>query len=152
MNKKFYDERQQQDAERNGRKAFEGTFFVLAAVIIAQMILAQGDVRQVLGETIAILAGGGIYLGLTVKDGNLNRHTPRVMENLIISLSCGVFFALLFIVTMYLKTAGRTSLQVLGIWGAGCMVLFFVLGMAVLTILAKSAERRQKKMEEKYDE
>ena len=72
MNKKFYDERQQQDADRNGRKAFEGTFFVLAAVIIAQMILAQGDVRQVLGETIAILAGGGIYLGLTVKDGNLN--------------------------------------------------------------------------------
>ena len=61
MNKKFYDERQQQDADRNGRKAFEGTFFVLAAVIIAQMILAQGDVRQVLGETIAILAGGGIY-------------------------------------------------------------------------------------------
>ena len=152
MNKKFYDERQQQDADRNGRKAFEGTFFVLAAVIIAQKILAQGDVRQVLGETIAILAGGGIYLGLTVKDGNLNRHTPRVMENLIISLSCGVFFALLFIVTMYLKTAGRPSLQVLGIWGAGRMVLFFVLGMAVLTILAKSAERRQKKMEEKYDE
>ena len=33
MNKKFYDERQQQDADRNGRKAFEGTFFVLAAVM-----------------------------------------------------------------------------------------------------------------------
>ena len=146
------DEREIQEENKYGRLAFQIMFFSAAAVILLQMLIYKADIQQVAGETVILLIGGFVYLAALVRQGIWTNESAVVKNNLIISFCISAVFATVLAVICYQKApdaklAGQDAWL---LWSVGSFFLFMILGMAVLTLFAKSAKRKREEFEEKY--
>lgn len=127
-----YGDTQKQKAERAGSLAFGFSFLICAAVITVQ-ILWKGDLSLVLGETLILLAGGIVYLALTVRAGAFERKVRGSGKKyaIISGICAGIFSVLLFaFYAMHGAAPGKALIFSLVffifIFPAGCEVLFLL--------------------------
>ncbi|AWY99096.1 DUF6773 family protein [Blautia argi] len=68
-------------------------FLALTAAILIQLGFFSTPLKNILGETVALLIGGFVYLGSCIKNGLWNpaKSAGSWQNNLIVSLVCSVF-------------------------------------------------------------
>lgn len=150
MKKSGLDERQQQVVSRAGEISFYVMFGICVAAILVQLIL-DGNLRNVIGETVVLLAGGITCLIGGVKNGIWTRNNCEMTagQNLLGSILCSAVFSVFYAIAVSRKTGGDVNI-------AKYVVLFFlgitVLCFLCLTIMGKLAHNKKEKLEEKYSE
>ena len=105
-----YTELEKQRAARSGNISFGIMFLVCAAAIVVQMIMT-GDMSLIIGETVILIFGAGVYIFSSVNNGAWNgtriKSTPK--KDFIVSVICvGIFSILLCLIlskTMVLSRA-----------------------------------------------
>lgn len=105
-----YQKIEKEKASKIGELAF-GMIFVVCAITIVLQLCAARNLMMVAGETIVLLAGGIIYIGLMVYNGvweKAKEGKSTLLRDAVISLVCsGVFSMFLFI--CYLKMGADIS-------------------------------------------
>lgn len=151
---KHFDEREAQERNESGRIAFEAVFAGLLIAIVVQLVLSQGNLRCVLGETVVLLAGGIVYLTLSLRKGIWTKDKPSVKNNSILSICISIIFSAILAVICREKApeAMLWGQRFWLVWSICCFFLFTALEMLVLTLLARAAEKRKQAMEKKYEE
>ena len=120
-------------------------FLVCAVAIVVQMLMER-SYTLVIGETVALLAGGVVYLSFLVKDGAWNgattKSTPK--RDLMISLICVGIFSVAFYVIIKKNVA---ALQAVGL-----SLCFFVIlsafSYALLRGLSHLSQRKSDKLKD----
>lgn len=150
MKKSGLDERQQQEVSRAGEISFYVMFGVCAAAILVQLIL-YGNLRNVIGETIVLIAGGVTCIAGGIKNGIWTRSNREMTagQNLMGSILCSAVFSVLYAIALGRKAGEEVDIAK--------YVLFFFLGITILcflclTIMGKAARNKREKLEEKYSE
>lgn len=137
-----YNKLEKEKATRAGNAAFGLMFTVCAAMIIIQMLIAE-DLRVVAGETVVLLVGGVIYIGIMTyngiwETGSKFKSTPFT-DALTATVCAGVFAAVLAV--FYIRLGVATSQAVRS------ALLFFVgiaiAGFGVLRILDFFSHKRK---------
>lgn len=148
MRKQELDERESQELRRGEKMGFYIMFSMAVLVILVQLLIFQTGIREVFGETLILLVGGGVYLGVSMKQGiwkcrggNLN-----IWQNLIYSLVFSNLFCNLYVIVISKKEVHGKVGMLAGLFFVG----IFVLAFAVLTILGYLTEKVRKKRESKY--
>lgn len=147
--KRTLDERQQQVMGRIGSISFCVMYFVCAAAIVIQMIFGDGLLKNVAGETAALLAGGIVYLAGCMKNGIWTGKGRRAtaMENLIYSVVFAGIFSALFGIVIQSKVSQDAAVgKYVGLFFLGV----FILGFIVLTAMAKLSKSEENKQAKKY--
>lgn len=137
-----YSKLEKEKAAKAGNAAFVLAFIVCAAAIIIQLIV-MGNLQAVAGETVTLLVGGAIYIGMMVYHGvwEMGTRFPNtVSADILISVMCsGIFTAAL--VCCYIRLGAKPSQMV------SVAVIFFIgiaiLGFAVLRILSYCSRKRK---------
>lgn len=149
--KQFFDERQTQTSEHLGTISFYVIFLVSVAVILVQLVFFSSPLQNVLGETVAVLAGGLMYLGGCIKNGlwTPGKAKSSWLENFILSLVCSGIFSIFYGFAISRKVSTNTAV--------GKSVCFFFMGISILgfvvtTLLAAGARKQERKQEEKYSD
>lgn len=138
-----YNELERQGAARSGNISFSIMLLVCAMTIIVQMLMT-GNLSLVVGETAALLAGGLVYVFLTVVYGAWNgswiKSAPG--KDFMISLICaGVFSAVLYL--MLRKHTAEPK--------AVCMAIcFFAVLSAISYALLRGLSRLSQRKLHKY--
>lgn len=110
-----YTELEKQRAARSGNISFGIMFRVCAAAIVVQMIMT-GDLSLIIGETVILIFGAGVYIFSSVNNGAWNgtRIKSTHKKDFIVSVICvGIFSILLCLIlskTMVLSRAIGTSI------------------------------------------
>lgn len=105
-----YTELEKQRAARSGNISFGIMFLVCAAAIVVQMIMT-GDLSLIIGETVILIFGAGVYIFSSVNNGAWNgtRIKSTHKKDFIVSVICvGIFSILLCLIlskTMVLSRA-----------------------------------------------
>ena len=150
--KKQLDERQQAAMDRVGARSFSSMFFLGIAVIAVQLVWT-GRLEFVLGETLLVLLGGGLYIGGSIRNGCWTKsgEPMTVLQNQLLSAVCSGIFTIPYALIISKKAAEGAFAA----W-PWLVLLFFVcvwqLGFGVLTILGKSAQKKKEQQEKKYFE
>lgn len=130
-----YSRLQKENAVKAGSTAFVLTFVVCAVIIIIQLI-AVGELRAVMGETLTLLFGGIMYIGMMVHNGvwesGLGFHSTPVKDALISVACSGVFTVVLVLYGIRSKASLSLTLAIAAAFFAGIAVL----GFGVLRVLA----------------
>lgn len=130
-----YGDTQKQKAERAGSLAFGASFLICAAVIAAQ-ILWKGDLSLVMGETLILLAGGIVYLIMTVRAGAFERKVRGSGKNYaLISGACAGIFSVFMFFFFFLHGAEPERALIFSLL---FFVLVFAAGYLVLFILSRA--------------
>lgn len=137
-----YNELEKQRAARSGNISFGIMFLVCAAAIVVQMIMT-GDLSLIIGETVILISGAGVYIFSSVNNGTWNgtriKSTPK--KDFIVSIMCiGIFSVLLCLIL--LKT--MTSSHAIGI-----SVCFFIVLSAASYVLLRGIFHLSKKKSDK---
>lgn len=140
------DERQMQDAVRIAGISFYVMYMVCAVSVIMQFIVT-GDLKDVAGETVTLLAGGSVYLIGSVKKGLCTgkSHSPVhiLLESTVFSIVFTVFYAFAIRRKAGPETEIRTAVL---LFFAGITVLCFF----TLKLMDFMTERKRRQQEQKY--
>lgn len=140
-----YNKLEKQRAARSGNISF-GIMFLVCAVSIAVQMIMTGDLSLITGETVILIAGGGVYIFSSINNGAWNgtliKSTPR--KDFAVSIVCTGIFSVLFCLilskTMVLSRA------------IGMSVCFFiVLSIAAYALLRGISYLSKKKSDELKD-
>ena len=121
--KQSFDERQKQTLEHIGSNGFYVIFLALTAAILIQLGFFSTPLKNILGETVALLIGGFVYLGSCI----------NVFYGLSISQKAGANAPVGKYVCLFFT----------GI---------FLLGFLVTTLLSLGAKKQEQKQERKYSD
>ena len=95
-----YSRMEKEKAAKAGSMAFSLMFLICAAAIVIQLI-TSGSLRAVLGESVALLSGGIVYIALMVYNGVWESAMGTgniLLRDILVSVVCaGVFAGLLAI-------------------------------------------------------
>lgn len=139
-----YHKLEKEKAEKAGNLAFSLTFAVCALTIVIQLIVT-GELAAVLGETIILLAGGAVYIGIMVyngiwETGSKVKSTP--LTDIIISGVCGSIFSA--VLAFYYARLGAAMEQILPA-AAKFFIGITIMSFAVLRILAGFSHKKKEK-------
>ena len=137
-----YNELEKQRAARSGNISF-GIMFLVCAVSIAVQMIMTGDLSFIIGETVILIAGGGVYIFSSINNGAWNgtwiNSTPR--KDFAVSIICVGIFSVLFCLilskTMVLPRA------------IGMSVCFFIVLSTVSYALLRGISYLSKKKSDK---
>lgn len=146
MKRSRLDERQQQEVSRTGEISFYVMFGICTAVILIQLIL-EGSLRNVIGETIVLFAGGITCLAGGIKNGIWSRTNRDLTpgQNLFGSILFSAVFSIFYAAALGRKAGDDVNIAK--------YVVFFFLGITALcflclTILGKTARRKKRNLRE----
>lgn len=140
-----YSRLEKEKAVKAGSTAYVLTFIVCAAIIVIQLI-AVGELRIVVGETLTLLIGGITYIGIMLYNGiwetGLNAKSTSSKDALISMVCSGVFTVIL--VFCYIRLGAKPSqiIYVAAIFFVGIAIL----GFAILRGLAYLNQKRKKSL------
>lgn len=137
-----YNKLEKEKVTKAGNIAFGLTFIVCAVMIVIQLV-STAKLSDVLGETVVLLFGGVVYIGVMTYNGiweTGSGYKSTLFTDFLISVVCaGIFTVILAL--CYIKL-GATMSQAVHI-----AILFFVgiaiVGFVVLRILAKFSHRKK---------
>ena len=136
-----YTDIQKQEAVKASSYGFIAVFMVCAATILVQLI-TYADMRLVIGETAAILAGGIIYLTLIVRAGAWNdskKESEVISRDLLVSAVTSLVFTVPFFF-IALRYSVRNEFQLsIAFFG-----IIFIISFVVLRALAAISSRHRK--------
>ena len=142
-----YSKLEKEKAAKTGNIAFGFSFAVCVAMIIAQVIVT-GDLMYVAGETIVLLAGGIVYIGMMSYNGiyEINSGLKKSpFTDAVISIIFGIIFTIAL--AIYYTKMGADISQTVHV-----ALIFFVgisiIGFGVLRFLAYFSHNRKKKIME----
>lgn len=125
-----YNELERRRAAKAGNLSFCIMFLACAVMIVVQMLVA-GRFPLIIGETVVLFVGGGIYIFLVVKNGAWNgammKSTPK--RDLIISLICVGAFSIVFYLILQKNVAALQAVEL--------SVCFFVILSALSYFLLR---------------
>lgn len=137
-----YNRLEKEKAIKAGNIAFGSTFIVCTVMIVIQLI-STAKLSDVIGETVAMLFGGAVYIGVMAYNGiweTGSRSKSTLFTDFLISVVCAGIFTVI-LAFCYIRL-GATMSQTVHI-----VILFFIgiaiVGFAVLRILAKFSRRRK---------
>lgn len=140
-----YGRLEKEKAVKAGSTAFMLTFVVCAASIVIQLI-AAGELRIVVGETLTLLFGGIAYIGIMVHNGvweNGSRVQSMPVNDALISVLCsGVFTVILVFFGIRSGAALSLTVAVATAFFAGIAVLGFII-LRVLAGFNKKALQKE---------
>lgn len=138
-----YNKLEREKAVKAENIAFCAIFFVCAAAIVVQLVFT-GRLSAVAGETVTLLVGGAVYIGIMLyngvwETGSKFKSTP--VKDFLVSLLCGGIFAAV-LVFQYIKLGADTVRTM------EFAVMFFVvttaIGFALLRVLAYCNRKRNR--------
>ena len=136
-----YTDIQKQEAVKASSYGFIIVFMVCAAAILVQLV-TYADMRLVIGETAAILAGGIIYLTLVVRAGAWNvskKKSEVISRDLLVSAVTSLVFTVPFFF-IALRYSVRNEFQLsIAFFG-----VIFIISFVVLRALAAISSRHRK--------
>jgi hypothetical protein len=136
-----YTDIQKQEAVKASSYGFITVFMVCAAAILVQLV-TYADMRLVIGETAAILAGGIIYLTLVVRAGAWNgskKESEVISRDLLVSAVTSLVFTVPFFF-IALRYSVRNEFQLsIAFFG-----IIFIISFVVLRALAAISSRHRK--------
>ena len=139
-----YSEEEKRRAAGIGNTAFGVTFIVCAVAIIVQLLWFT-NMRLVLGETIALVVGGIVYLILMANGGVWDVTTGKKRSPLndgVLSVVIAAVFTGLYAVTIYrIKPDGSKVALFSAIFFIGISVVSFI----VLRVLAAWSKKKKEK-------
>lgn len=140
-----YNKLEKEKAAKAGNIAFSLTFAVCVVMIVIQLI-AAGELAVVAGETVVLLVGGVVYIGVMTYNGiweTGSRFKSTPLTDALISVICAGIFAVAL--TVYYIRLGAAMPQT--IYSA---LIFFIgiaiAGFVILRILAYSSHRRKNRI------
>lgn len=140
-----YNKLEKEKAAKAGNIAFSLTFAVCVVMIVIQLI-AAGELAVVAGETVVLLVGGVVYIGVMTYNGiweTGSRFKSTPLTDALISVICAGIFAVAL--TVYYIRLGAAMPQT--IYSA---LIFFIgiaiAGYVILRILAYSSHRRKNRI------
>lgn len=140
-----YNKLEKEKAVKAGNLAFGLTFCVCAAAILIQMIV-MGTLPIVLGETVTLLTGGIVYIGMMVHNGLWItgagiKSTP--FRDILISVACSFMFTAALVLS-YIRLGANAvqTVRIAMIFFAGTAAFSF----ALLRILAFCNQKRREKL------
>lgn len=145
------DERQYQEVSHIAANAFYVMFMISAASIVVQLVLLNQEISSVLGETIALLGGGSVYLICLMKKGifSFKNNQMTITEIVLGSVICSGFFSIWYGIAIASRLGDEISL---GRYVGGFFTGITLLCVVVLYVMSRCAMHFQKKNEKKYDE
>lgn len=140
-----YNKLEKQRAARSGNISF-GIMFLVCAVSIAVQMIMTGDLSLITGETVILIAGGGVYIFSSINNGAWNgtliKSTPR--KDFAVSIVCTGIFSVLFCLILSKTMALSRAI--------GMSVCFFiVLSIAAYALLRGISYLSKKKSDELKD-
>ena len=136
-----YTDIQKQEAVKASSYGFITVFMVCAVAILVQLV-TYADMRLVIGETAAILAGGIIYLMLVVRAGAWNsskKESEVISRDLLVSAVTSLVFTVPFFF-IALRYSVRNEFQLsIAFFG-----IIFIISFVVLRALAAISSRHRK--------
>lgn len=140
------DERQIQDASRIASISFYVMYMVCAISIVFQLITA-GHPKNVIGETMTLLAGGSVYLIGSVKKGLNTGKSHSPVRILLESTGFSIVFTVFYVFAIRKKAGPEAEIST--------TVLLFFTGITVLCFFTLKlmdfiAERKRRQQEQKY--
>lgn len=138
-----YNKLEKEKVMKAGNTAFSMMFVVCAAMIVIQLLMA-GRLALVVGETVVLLVGGVLYIGIMTYNGIWDTgfgFKSTLFTDVLIAVVCaGAFAAVLAL--CYIRLGATTSRAVYS------ALIFFVgsavAGFGVLRILAYFSHKRRK--------
>lgn len=145
-----YSKMEKEKATKAGNIAFGVVFIVCAVMILIQMILTK-ELRFVIGETVALLIGGIIYIGIMVYNGTwengFNEKRSPFRDALISIVCSGVFTVALVLCYIRLDASSSQIVNVASLFFVGiCLVGFVVLRLLTF------CSRKMKHKKETFDD
>lgn len=140
-----YNKLEKEKITKAGNIAFSMAFVVCAAMIVIQLLMT-GELRIVAGETVVLLVGGVIYIGIMTYNGLWEtgfgfKSTP--LTDVLTAVICaGVFAAALAICYIRLGMAMSQAVHNALIFFAGIAIV----GFGVLRMLAYFSHKRKGKI------
>lgn len=139
-----YNKLEREKAVKAGNIAFCIIFFVCAAAIVVQLVFT-GELSAVAGETVTLLVGGAVYIGIMLYYGvweTGSRFKSAPARDLLVSLMCaGIFAAVLGFRYIRMGIAKAQTLRFTVMFFAGTAVI----GFALLRALAYCSSKRSAK-------
>lgn len=133
-----YNELEKQRAVRSGYVSCTIMFLVCAAAIVIQITMT-GDLFLIIGETVILVSGAGVYIFSSINNGAWNgtliKSTPK--KDFIVSAICTGIFSILFCLILS-KTMALSQAVVIS-------VCFFIAFSAVSYVLLRSIFQLSKK-------
>lgn len=129
-----YNELEKQMAVRSGYVSCTIMFMVCAAAIVIQITMT-GDLSLIIGETVILVSGAGVYIFSSINNGTLIKSTPK--KDFIVSAICTGIFSILFCLILS-KTMALSQAVVIS-------VCFFIAFSAVSYVLLRSIFQLSKK-------
>lgn len=137
-----YNKLEKEKVTKAGNIAFGLTFTVCAAMIIIQLV-STAKLFNVLGETVVLLFGGVVYIGVMTYNGLWeigSRYKSTLFTDFLISVVCsGIFTVILAFCYIRLGAAMSQTVHIVIAFFIGIAIVSFV----VLRILAKFSRRRK---------
>lgn len=139
-----YNKLEKEKSTKAGNLAFGLTFAVCAALIVIQLIIT-GELMTVLGETVVLLVGGAVYIGVMTYNGIWERSS-KFKSTPVTDALIGILFAGIFAIALaatYIRLGATTSqaIRIAFIFFVGIAIV----GFAVLRILASFSHSRKGK-------
>lgn len=145
------DERQYSEVSHIAANAFYMMFVICAASIVVQLVLLNRGIDSVLGETIALLGGGIVYLICLMRKGIFSfKNKQMTLTGIVLgSVVCSGIFSIFYGIVI----AGKLDAEVsIGRYVGGFFAGITLLCVVVLSVMSKCAMYFQKKNEKKYDD
>lgn len=139
-----YNKLEKAKAAKAGNAAFGLMFAVCAAMIVIQLLMA-GDLTVVVGETVALLVGGVVYIGIMTyhgiwETGSIFKST--LSTDCLTAVVCAVVFAaILAVFYVRLGAAVSQAIRIALLFFAGIAIA----GFGVLRMLAYFSHQRKGK-------
>lgn len=140
-----YSKYEKQKAAKISNIVFSISFALCTIMIIIQLILTE-KMQYVVGETVVLLVGGFIYIGMKCYNGIYDTSTKyknSPFTDAVISIVCAVLFTVVLILC-YNKMGADTSQTIY------IALAFFVgislIGFCVLRLLTYSSKKRKEKI------
>lgn len=140
------DERQIQEAARVAGISFYVMYMVCAISIVVQLA-AAGHPRNVIGETITLLAGGSVYLIGSVKKGLYTGKSRSLVRILLESTGFSIVFTVFYAFAIQKKAGPEAEISTaVLLFCAGITILCFF----TLKLMDFMTERKRRQQEQKY--
>lgn len=141
-----YSKLEKEKAAKTGNIAF-GLSFALCVVMIMVQLIVTGNLMYVAGETIVLLFGGIVYIGMMSYNGiyETNSKFKSPFTDAVISIICATIFTIAL--AIYYAKMGADISQIVYV-----ALIFFIgisiVGFAVLRFLAYFSHKRKNKIME----
>lgn len=133
-----------------GSMAFMVMFFICVIGILVQIALTA-DIKIAMGETVAVIAGGIVYISLILYNGLWEGRAGKKrawLSDLVISILCGGIFSI-FLYGFCILRMGADKIQAIRL-GTGFFLGITIIGFLILRGFAW-INKKQKSRREKVD-